>query len=182
MRYQSGKLILLIFLIVFLKPHQIVSGEIKIMPPTFVDNLRYENEVYVMALTIYGEAAGEPLTGKIAVGNVILNRVNHKKRWGDNVIDVCLAREQFSCFNDTDVNLSKLQMLYKKDVTNAAFAACVGVSRLLLDGKLTDVTEGATNYMTIELYNKIKNPKHWVHSDRMIKKCSIKRHIFFQET
>ena len=37
------------------------------------------NETYCMAQNVYYEARGESLKGKQAVGNVVLNRVNHKK-------------------------------------------------------------------------------------------------------
>lgn len=37
------------------------------------------NETYCMAQNVYYEARGESLKGKQAVGNVVLNRVDHKK-------------------------------------------------------------------------------------------------------
>lgn len=56
----------------------------------------------IMALTIWAESRGEPLAGKIAVGTVILNRVEHRAWDGKTVKEVCLWPRQFSCFNDYD--------------------------------------------------------------------------------
>ncbi len=41
------------------------------------DSFYREDEVYWLSRIIYAESGGEPLKGKIAVGNVILNRRNH---------------------------------------------------------------------------------------------------------
>ena len=49
-----------------------------------VDNTTVE-ETYCMAQNIYYEARGESLKGKQAVGNVVLNRVDHEK-YPDSII------------------------------------------------------------------------------------------------
>jgi spore germination cell wall hydrolase CwlJ-like protein len=51
----------------------------------------------VLAKTIYAEARGESYEGKIAVASVIYNRAKGNVEKMD---DVCLARKQFSCWND----------------------------------------------------------------------------------
>ncbi|HLX21682.1 MAG TPA: cell wall hydrolase [Gaiellaceae bacterium] len=56
------------------------------------------SQLDVLALTIYGEARGEPVEGKIAVGNVIRNRLR-TNRWGASYESVCLAHLQFSCWS-----------------------------------------------------------------------------------
>ena len=56
----------------------------------------------IMALTLWPECRGEPLAGKIAVGTVILNRVEHRGWDGKTVKEVCLWPKQFSCFNPDD--------------------------------------------------------------------------------
>jgi spore germination cell wall hydrolase CwlJ-like protein len=50
----------------------------------------------LMALCIQREAAGEPTEGKIAVGTVILERVDHRKWDGTNIPDVILFPWAFS--------------------------------------------------------------------------------------
>jgi len=52
----------------------------------------------ILGLTIYAEARGEIRAGRIAVGTVILERVDHRGWDGDNIIDVCLWPFQFSCY------------------------------------------------------------------------------------
>lgn len=50
----------------------------------------------LMALCIQREGAGESREGKIAIGTVILERVDHRKWDGDNIPDVILMDWQFS--------------------------------------------------------------------------------------
>lgn len=50
----------------------------------------------LMGLCIQREAAGEPREGKIAVGTVILERVDHRNWDGNNIKDVILKDWQFS--------------------------------------------------------------------------------------
>lgn len=52
--------------------------------------------VYIMALTLYYEAAGESFAGKEAVASVIWNRSHGDV---DAIEDVCLTPKQFSCWN-----------------------------------------------------------------------------------
>jgi spore germination cell wall hydrolase CwlJ-like protein len=54
------------------------------------------NVVIIIALTLFGEAAGESIEGKRAVASVIFERAG-----GDTnrFADVCKAPRQFSCWN-----------------------------------------------------------------------------------
>lgn len=54
-----------------------------------------KNDVECLARNIYYEAGVEPMTGKIAVGNVTVNRVK-TRYWGRNICDVVYAPAQFS--------------------------------------------------------------------------------------
>jgi hypothetical protein len=56
----------------------------------------------IMALTICREAGGEATEGQIAVGTVILERVDHRDWDGKTVKEVCLKKWQFSCFNESE--------------------------------------------------------------------------------
>jgi hypothetical protein len=60
----------------------------------------------VLGLTICREAGGEPDEGKVAVGTVILERVDRGNR-GKDVKEVCLWRRQFSCYDEIDRGYSK---------------------------------------------------------------------------
>lgn len=54
-----------------------------------------KNDVECLARNIYWEAGVEPMAGKIAVGNVTVNRVK-TQYWGKSICKVVYAREQFS--------------------------------------------------------------------------------------
>lgn len=56
----------------------------------------------IMALTLWAECRGESLSGNIAVGSVIMNRVKHRGWDGQTIKEVCLWPKQFSCFNPDD--------------------------------------------------------------------------------
>ena len=53
--------------------------------------------------TMWAECRGEPDAGQKAVAYVLVNRRN-SGRWGHSFSSVCIARKQFSCWNDEDVN------------------------------------------------------------------------------
>jgi hypothetical protein len=75
------------------------------------DTFGHLTDVRIMALTIYGEARGESREGKIAVGSVILERVEHRGWDGKTIIDVCLCPYQFSCFLPSDPNYYALKLI-----------------------------------------------------------------------
>ena len=51
-------------------------------------------EAMCLAMMIYGEARGEPLTGQIAVAEVVMERVRDP-RWPNDVCDVVQQKHQF---------------------------------------------------------------------------------------
>ena len=60
------------------------------------------------------EARGEPEQGQRAVAHVIWNRLKDG-RWGQTLAAVCLAPEQFSCWNERDPNRMKMAVLGEQD-------------------------------------------------------------------
>lgn len=54
-----------------------------------------KNDVECLSRNIYYEAGVEDMTGKIAVGNITVNRVK-TKYWGSHICDVVYAKDQFS--------------------------------------------------------------------------------------
>lgn len=63
----------------------------------------------IVALTIFGESRGEKREDQCLVGNIILNRWKLKKnniafRTAVDLGDICLWKNQFSCWNETDPN------------------------------------------------------------------------------
>lgn len=62
-----------------------------------------ESEIELLARLIHAEAEGEPYVGKVAVGAVVLNRVE-SDRFPDSVREVIYARGQFSVVANGRIN------------------------------------------------------------------------------
>lgn len=60
-----------------------------------VNLVEYSNNVKCLAEVIYRESRGEPFRGKLAVGKVVMNRVNHPK-YPKTVCKVIFQPGQFS--------------------------------------------------------------------------------------
>lgn len=65
--------------------------------------MRVISDDILATLTIWCEARSETHPGKVAVAEVILNRLRAGK-WGNTVSDVVFAPYQFSCWNTKDPN------------------------------------------------------------------------------
>jgi spore germination cell wall hydrolase CwlJ-like protein len=93
----------------------------------------------VMGLTIYGEARGEPVEGQIAVGTVIMERVDHRDWDGKTVKEVCLKKYQFSCYNEWDHNYGKLLHIAENwdecMATDFNLMGCYAIAVGMLGGK-----------------------------------------------
>ncbi|MFA5158717.1 MAG: cell wall hydrolase [Patescibacteria group bacterium] len=106
----------------------------------------------LMALTIYGEARGESKDGKIAVGSVILERVDHRKWDGDTIQEVCLMPYQFSCYLPADPNYPALKLIaqdWENKLRNSPdLASCFWVAHGLIEGQIPREKEIAANHVT----------------------------------
>ena len=109
-------------------------------------------EIYCMAQNIYFEAGNQPLAGKIAVAQVVLNRLDHpnypgtmcdviyqakwKENWLGNMVPI-RNQCQFSWFCDG-----------KSDdpVDSPTWLNSLLVARDVVQGRYGDITEGATHY------------------------------------
>lgn len=61
------------------------------------------NDAYLLAQIINAEAKGEPYNGKVAVGNVVMNRVNHPN-FPDTVKEVIFQKGQFYPVTNGTIN------------------------------------------------------------------------------
>ncbi len=133
----------------------------------------------VMALTIYGEARGEPTEGKIAVGSVILERVDHRDWDGKTIHEVCLKPWQFSCFNLRDPNREKLLYVaghWDSEMTlNTSLNNCYCIAAGLIDGLILRTKEIAENHAT--QYLTVGCDAAW--EKKMKKVVTIGRHEFY---
>lgn len=102
-------------------------------------------DIDVMARTLYGEARGEVkkfgIVALIAVANVIFNR--YKKKFAKTIKEICLAPKQFSCWNTGDPNYKKITTVTEDDML---FRKCLSVAENVLSGKYPDITDGCDHY------------------------------------
>jgi|SRR5579863_7775013 len=125
-------------------------------------SLRGLSDMEILALTIYGEARGEPVEGQIGVGSVIRNRVVASKQ---SYKQECLEPKQFSCWNDEDPNYPILTGLADKMVGAGGLVPepilkqCMYIAVGIINGAILDNTNGSKNYMTNDLYH--ANIVHW---------------------
>lgn len=124
------------------------------------------DQVHCLATNIYHEARGESLEGKVAVANVVINRVKSPK-YPDQICDVVYQavystwwwehhqrkvpvrnRCQFSWFCDgksDDVRLTDSRGNVIK-ANLSAWEDSLAVALEAVKGDLLDITEGATHY------------------------------------
>ena len=113
-------------------------------------------DLHTLALTMYGEARGEEIEGKVAVGCVVRARVADD-RWPDTYKDVCLQRWQFSCWNTIDpnyrtlLNLGESLVLTPVATTNPVMDECLWVAAGVMSGVCRDRVK-ANHYLTRKLW------------------------------
>lgn len=136
-------------------------------------------EAQIMALTIYGEARGESREGKIAVGSVILERVNHREWDGDTIHEVCLMPYQFSCYLPGDPNFHALRLIAQdwetKAMRSMAMSECYQVAVGLIDGTIPRTPEIAASHCC--QYKTKKASAAWAKKMKVI--LTIDQHEFY---
>lgn len=105
----------------------------------------------VCVATIFGEARGEPIEGKVAVACVLRNRVA-AGRFGKGYREVALAPKQFSCWNaDGSVNYESVLQAARQlqeGSPGPVLRECAWVFDGVRDGVLFDRSNAATHYAT----------------------------------
>ena len=136
------------------------------------------NEIYCLAQNIYFESGNQPLAGKIAVTQVVLNRVNHpnypttaccviyQAKWRTNWkgVEVPVRNQcQFSWFCDG-----------KSDdpVDSPTWLTSLNIARNVVQGAYGDITEGATHYHATSVH------PYW--ADSLNETVIINDHIFYK--
>lgn len=118
-------------------------------------NSASNNDVYLLARAINGEARGEPYAGQVAVGAVILNRVKHPS-FPNTVAGVIYQPGAFTAVDDGQINA-------------AMTSSCERAARDALNG--WDPTGGAIYY-----YNPVTATNKWIRSRPII--LTIGKHVF----
>ncbi len=86
-----------------------------------------DEEIYLLATVIASEALSESYEGKLAVANVIINRLISGK-WGDSISDVVYAKGQFS--GSSTGRFERFEKLMNEDCKKAAVEALAGVNNI----------------------------------------------------
>ena len=77
------------------------------------------SEIYLLAKTIYAEGRGEPYTGQVAIGAVVLNRVRNSA-FPNTISGVVYQKHAFTAVTDGQINLTPNETAMKaaKDAIN----------------------------------------------------------------
>ena len=134
-----------------------------------------DEDIDIMARTLWGEARSEDVQGMQAVACVIMNRYReniwYSKHNGEHSIKaVCLKPMQFSCWNDNDPNA---EMCAKVDTKDRRFVQALEIAAAAKAGKLEDFTNGANHYFA----DYIPKPK-WAEGMQFC--ITIGRHNFYR--
>lgn len=106
-----------------------------------------DDDIDVLARTIWAEARGEGRAGMSAVASVIVNRARNPRWWGGpSIASVCQKPWQFRCWNPNDPDRAKLLAVTTDD---SAFADAIQLAALACQGQLIDATKGADHYHEI---------------------------------
>lgn len=103
---------------------------------------------WAVALTIYGEARGEPIEGKIGVGCVIRNRFRSGRGGARSFKEVCFAPAQFSCWNPDDPNAAFLLARAKSGITNQVLDECLWVAGGIISDAILERVGRSEHYHT----------------------------------
>lgn len=124
-----------------------------------------------LSRTIYGEARNQRRAGKQAVANVVMNRVGAVGKWFSGSISaVTRMDKQFSCWNKNDPNYEKIIAV---DDSDPVFVECIEIATLAMQGKLEDITDGATHYHTLRV------SPYWTSGDGVKVTAQLGDHIFY---
>ena len=158
-----------------------------------------EDELKCMAENIYFEGRAEPMTGKVAIGNVVMNRVAsnrhpdticevvhegpHRESWKTRGKDVPDSERiywpirnkcDFSWYCDGKSDAIMLTDYQGRTIqaNMDAWVESIKIARMALEGTLPDLTQGATHYFNPSL----ANPK-WQYAFTQV--AIIDNHTFF---
>ena len=120
-------------------------------------------------MTIWQEARGEAMEGKVAIGEVIRNRVNHSYNCNGTVSGCVLAPLQFSGWNARDTNRIPSSVL---DSDDSIVAECIKAWRLSANSTLT---HGAVLYYSPGVG---QSPPDWAVQSNFI--VQLGRHKFYR--
>lgn len=129
-----------------------IDGRPAVPRPALLARRREAGAAEVLALTLWGEAAGRPVRAIEAVAAVVMTRARLAAapggpvHLGQGVAGVCRAPFQFACWHPGHPRQRALAELPEA----ADLGACRRVAARALAGALPDPTGGATHYHLVE--------------------------------
>ena len=102
-------------------------------------------DLEALTLTLWGEARGEPIEGKLGVAAVMRNRLLAHYRGAQTYVDVCMAHAQFSAWRDEASQMNTEQAAYERH-PDPVLLLCEEIARATIAGVLPDPTHGANHY------------------------------------
>lgn len=106
-----------------------------------------------VALTLYGEARSQRVEGRIAVANVIRNRVRlERAAFGLGYKGVCLKAWQFSCWlpqggrSNYELVMRTARSVVEATHTGAMMRECLWIADGVMQDRVMDNVRGATHY------------------------------------
>ena len=135
---------------------------------------------HALALTLWGEARGEPIDGRIAVASVIRNRLK-SNRWGDTYREVCLWPWQFSCWkreggeqNYHAVRTLAWRLVNGEKPEDNILRECIWIASGIAGEWIQDTVQGATHYHVASM-----SPKpYWAVGKTPV--CVVGPHAFYK--
>ena len=131
-----------------------------------------QNDLWIVASTLFGEAANQGPEGQEAVAWVIRNRQTLHPRWRSMTLQaICQQAYQFSCWLSTDVNRAKLIAL---SLETPGFSSCLLATIRVLTRATPCFVGKATHY-----YADTITAPAWARGKTPV--VQIGHHLFFED-
>ena len=130
--------------------------------------------LYCFALNLHQEARGEPLEGILAVGQVVINRMD-SKRWPDTA---CGVIKQGKMKNGNMVYQFSWMGKTMKAIPYDELHNFIAIASGMLNGTIYYKDPYITHYYACSGTNRINKP-HWAHAYKFVKQ--IGNHCFYSE-
>jgi spore germination cell wall hydrolase CwlJ-like protein len=152
-------------------------------------------EAQVLACTMQAEAAGDTdssgssVEERIAVGCAIRNRVRSHTYDGNTYHEVCLAREQFSCWtpgsgpNHDRLMATAYLLATNQLILDLVMKETLALAELIVNGTLMDHVGGATHYYAPKSMVPVGRKPAWVfdkNGNEIASVASVGRQLFYK--
>ncbi len=132
----------------------------------------YHFNVFLLGLTLYREAAGEPYAGQVAVAYSVMNRAQHPGWWGRTPYEVITKPEQYSSMT----HLGDPMTVKFPSLDNPTFRQCLEIADKVMLFSIPNPAPGCDSYYAAWMDKKGMTPK-WADPAKFI--CQIGGHKFY---